>query len=211
MRIVVVDDHPLVWQGIRAVVGPEPDMQLVGWASNGKDAEALMAKLAPDVVMMDLRLPGESGLDIIRRVKPRNPDCRFVVLTSCAGRQDVSEAMAIGVDGYMLKEALPEEMLAGLRLVGKGRPYFDPSVMQMMMVPKPERSSGFDELTEREQEVLRELAKGCSNKEIASRLYITEYTVKKHVSGILSKLDLKDRTQAALFAVYQDRDAVSRT
>lgn len=200
MKVAVVDDHPLVWQGIKAVLAAEPDMEPIGWASNGREAERLIQEQDPDVVLMDMRLPGESGIDIIRRIKPKAPAARFVILTTYAERQDVNAAINMGVDGYVLKEALPEEMLAALRLVGQGRPYFDPGVMQLMLANQ-QRNDELSELTEREQDVLRELAKGLSNKEIAKELFVTEYTVKKHVSGILSKLGLKDRTQAALYAI----------
>lgn len=175
-------------------------MEPIGWASNGREAERLIQEQDPDVVLMDMRLPGESGIDIIRRIKPKAPAARFVILTTYAERQDVNAAINMGVDGYVLKEALPEEMLAALRLVGQGRPYFDPGVMQLMLANQ-QRNDELSELTEREQDVLRELAKGLSNKEIAKELFVTEYTVKKHVSGILSKLGLKDRTQAALYAI----------
>lgn len=204
MRIAVVDDHPLVWQGIKAVLAAEPDMEPVGWASNGQEAERLVEEQDPDVVLMDMRLPGESGIDIIKRLRPKAPSVRFVILTTYAEQQDVTDAINMGVDGYVLKEALPEEMLAALRLVGRGRPYFDPAVMQLVVASRRRRDE-LSELTERELEVLQELANGLSNKQIASKLFVTEYTVKKHVSGILSKLSLKDRTQAALYA---DRKSV---
>ncbi len=200
MKVAVVDDHPLVWHGIKAVLASESDIEPVGWASNGRDAEKLVMEKLPDVVLMDLRLPGESGLDVIRRLQRKAPPCRFVILTTYTEQRDIIEAMELGVDGYMLKEALPEEMLTGLRLVGQGRPYFDPLIMQMLVTNRRQQDE-LNELTERELEVLQELAKGLSNKEIAKKLYVTEYTVKKHVSSILGKLGLKDRTQAALYAV----------
>lgn len=199
MRVAVVDDHPLVWQGIKAVLQTEKDMEPIGWASNGWEAERLILEHKPDVVLMDLRLPDESGLDIIKRLKPKAPSARFVILTTYAEKQDVNVAINAGVDGYILKEALPEEMLTALRLVDRGRPYFDPAVMQLVVARQGQQDQ-LSELTDREVDVLRELAKGLSNKVIANTLSVTEYTVKKHVSGILSKLGLKDRTQAALFA-----------
>lgn len=209
MRVAVVDDHPLVWQGIKAVLSREPDMEPVGWASNGREAERLVEEQDPDVVLMDMRLPGESGIDIIKRIKPKAPSARFVILTTYAERQDVNAAISMGVDGYVLKEALPEEMLAALRLVAQGRPYFDPAIIQLMIVNQ-QHNDELSELTEREQDVLRELAKGLSNKEIAKELFVTEFTVKKHVSGILSKLGLKDRTQAALYAAERKRESSSQ-
>jgi two-component system nitrate/nitrite response regulator NarL len=203
LKVAVVDDHPLVWQGLKAVLQTDKDMEPIGWASNGREAEKLILEQKPDVVLMDLRLPGESGLDIVKRLKPRAPSAHFVILTTYAEQQDVTKALNIGVDGYVLKEALPEEMLNALRLVSKGRPYFDPAVMQLVARNR-QRENELSLLTERELEVLQELGRGLSNKEIARKLFITEYTVKKHVSGILSKLGLKDRTQAALYAVEQE-------
>lgn len=199
MRVALVDDHPLVWQGIKAVLATEADMEPVGWASNGQEAERLVIETEPDVVLMDMRLPGESGLDIIKRLKLKAPGARFVILTTYTEKREVAEAIEMGVDGYMLKEALPEEMLAALRLVKRGRPYFDPAVMQVMMAAQRQHNQ-LNELTAREREVLDKLAQGLSNKEIAQKLFVSKYTVKKHVSGILSKLGLKDRTQAALYA-----------
>lgn len=201
LRVVVVDDHPLVWEGLKAVLESERDIEPVGWAGSGREAEQLFPCLQPDIALVDLRLPGEYGLDIIRKLRPLRQECRFIVLTSFADRDDIRRAMEAGVDGYILKEALPEEMIAALRLVGRGRPYFDPAVMQLLVQQPQKEDNPLAELTERECEMLQALARGMSNKEIASLLHITEHTVKKHVSSILSKLGLKDRTQAALYAV----------
>lgn len=201
LRVVVVDDHPLVWEGLKAVLESERDIEPVGRAGSGREAEQLFPRLQPDIALVDLRLPGEYGLDIIRKLRPLRQECRFIVLTSFADRDDIRRAMEAGVDGYILKEALPEEMIAALRLVGRGRPYFDPAVMQLLVQQPQKEDNPLAELTERECEMLQALARGMSNKEIASLLHITEHTVKKHVSSILSKLGLKDRTQAALYAV----------
>lgn len=201
MKIFVVDDHPLVCEGIKAILDNEEDMELAGSASSGQEAEQSFAHMKPDLSLVDLRLPGESGIDIIRRLRHLAPDCRYVILTTYANPEDVRMAMEAGVDGYILKEALPEEMTSALRLVGRGRPYFDPSVMQMMLQQPKKGDDNLSELTDRELEVLRALTRGLSNREIAGMLFVTEHTVKKHISSILCKLDLKDRTQAALYAV----------
>jgi two-component system nitrate/nitrite response regulator NarL len=201
LKVIVIDDHPLVCEGIKAILDHEEGMEMAGSAGSGLEAEQLIIKIKPDMALVDLRLPGESGIEIIRRLRQLAPDCRFVLLTTYAEPDDVRRAMEAGVDGYILKEALPEEMTAALRLVGRGRPYFDPTVMQMMLQQPKKGEDQISDLTERELEVLRALTHGLSNREIAGTLYVTEHTVKKHISSILSKLELKDRTQAALYAV----------
>lgn len=200
MKVVVVDDHPLVCEGIKAVLEQEEDIELVGWANSGREAEELFARLQPDVALVDLRLPGDYGLDIIKRVRPLAPGCRFIILTSFTNHDDMKRTMEVGVHGYILKEALPEEVITALRLVARGRPYFDPAVMKLVMNMPKKDEDNLSELTEREREVLNALARGLNNREIAGLLFVTEHTVKKHISSILSKLELKDRTQAALFA-----------
>ena len=198
--MVVVDDHPLVREGIRAVLQGEEDIELVGWAGNSQEAAALFRRVQPDTALVDLRLPGESGLDIITQVRPLAPRCRFVILTTFTDQEDIRGALAAGVHGYLLKEALPEELLAALRLVARGRRYFDPAVMQLIL-DYAKDDEPLADLTARELEVLRALAQGLNNREIAEALHVTEHTVKKHVSSILAKLELKDRTQAALYAI----------
>jgi DNA-binding NarL/FixJ family response regulator len=201
LKVFVIDDHPLVCEGIKAILDSEDGMELAGSASSGLEAEQLFTQTKPDLALVDLRLPGENGIEIIKRLRPIVPSCRFIILTTYAQPDDVRLAMEAGVDGYILKEALPEEMTSALRLVSRGRPYFDPSVMQMMMHQPKKADDNLSELTDRELEVLRALTRGLSNREIAGSLFVTEHTVKKHISSILCKLDLKDRTQAALFAV----------
>lgn len=200
MRLVVIDDHPLVWEGIKAVLEPEEDIDIVGWANSGKEAERLFDSVRPDIALVDLRLPGENGIDIINKVRHLAPECRFIILTTFADSQDIKQAMDARVDGYILKEALPQEMTTALRLVFRGRPYYDPAVMQFIMHKSNKEEEILSELTERETEVLTALARGLSNKEIASKLFVSEHTIKKHISNILGKLGLKDRTKAAIFA-----------
>lgn len=195
-----MDDHPLVWEGIKAVLEDEKDIEVIGCACSGKEAEQLFNKVNPDIALVDLRLPGEYGIDIIKKLRPQAPGCRFAVLTTYAEPEDINRAMSAKVDGYILKEALPEEMVSAIRLIGRGRPYFDPSLMQLLLNKAGREKNPFEELTGREREVLEYLAQGLSNKEIAGLIYVSEHTVKKHISSILSKLELKDRTQAALFA-----------
>jgi len=201
MKVIVIDDHPLVCEGIKSILDHEEGMELVGCAGSGLEAEQLFLHIKPDLALVDLRLPGETGVEIIKRLRPLSNGCKFVLLTTYAEPEDVRQAMEAGVDGYILKEALPEEMTSALRLVGRGRPYYDPTVMQMMLQQPKKGDDQLQELTDREMEVLQALTRGLSNREIAGSLYVTEHTVKKHISSILCKLELKDRTQAALYAV----------
>lgn len=200
MKLVLVDDHPLVWEGIKAVLETEEDIELVGWANSGKEAERLFENTNPDVALMDLRLPGECGINIINRLRPLFLNCRFIVLTTSADPQDIKQAMDAQVDGYILKEALPQEMITALRLVNKGRPYYDPSVMHFIINKADKNDEILSGLTDREVQVLNALSQGLNNKEIANKLFVSEHTVKKHISNILSKLGLKDRTKAAIYA-----------
>lgn len=212
MKVVVVDDHPLVWEGIKSVLEQEEDMELVGWANSGQEAERMLSENQPDIALVDLRLPGEYGINIVNKLRPLIPNCRFIILTTFADHQDIKQAMEARVDGYVLKEALPQEMISALRLVHRGRPYYDPAVMQIIMQKQNKQEKLLSELTEREKDVLNAIADGLSNKEIAGKLYVSENTVKKHVSSILSKLGLKDRTKAAIFAascgIVKDEHAV---
>lgn len=199
MRIVLIDDHPLVRRGLASVLSLEEDMEVIGEAGNTKDALQVINKQQPDVALVDLRLGNEYGLDIIEKSNKSSTNCKFIVLTSSANEYDFKKAEEVGAQGYVLKEALPEELLYAVRLVSRGRKYYDPGIMEQIM--KGSSNDGtVEELTPREQDVLMALGQGLCNKDIAKKLFITEYTVKKHVSQILAKLELTDRTQAALYA-----------
>lgn len=200
MNIVIVDDHPLVRQGLTAVLSAEGDMNLIGEAANADEALEIITRTKPDIALVDLRLMDVSGLDIVKVCKEKVPVCKYIILTSSVDQEDFRRARELGVDGYVLKEAFPEELIAAIRLVYRGRKYYDPSMVDFIM-NKDENDFRIEQLTPRELEVLRTLGEGLKNKDIAKKLFITEYTVKKHVSQILAKLDLADRTQAALYAV----------
>ncbi len=207
MRIVVIDDHPLVRKGLEMVASLEEDIEVVGFAANGEEALALVKEKNPEVALVDLRLPGENGLDIIKKARELNSSgCKFIILSSYATKEEIRRAMAEKVDGYILKEALPEELISSIRLVVKGRRYYDPVIMQQAMEDSGEEEDRLADLTARERDVLAALAQGLSNKAIADSLFISEHTVKKHIGQILTKLELKDRTQAALFAVSKGLD-----
>ncbi|SEU00504.1 response regulator transcription factor [Paenibacillus sp. NFR01] len=198
MKIIIVDDHPLVRRGLAAVISMQPDLEFAGEATSGEEALQVIEAISPDLVLIDLKLADESGLDVIKAARKRGLVCKFILLTSSASREDFLKAEEVLVDGYVLKEALPEELLFAIQLVHKGRKYYDPGLMEDKM--RMSGSSPTDELTPKEKEVLIELGQGACNKDIASRLFISEFTVKKHVSQILAKLQVADRTQAALYA-----------
>jgi two-component system nitrate/nitrite response regulator NarL len=202
MKVVIVDDHPLVRRGLSSILSLDKSMEVLGEATNSREAIALFSKVKPDIALVDLRLANESGLDVIEEAILLGFICKFVVLTSSTEVEDFRRATKIGVDGYLLKEAFPEELIHALHIICMGRKYYDPGILDLVM-----KSTGsLDEerhlelLTPKEKEVLIELGKGHSNKKIAQTMYITEYTVKKHVSQVLAKLGLADRTQAALYA-----------
>jgi DNA-binding NarL/FixJ family response regulator len=201
--ILILDDHPLVRQGIRMVLSTEEQFDIAGEASNAEDALALMDKVRPDIALVDLNLGKDKGLDFIKRARELGHASRFLILTSSATASELKLAQSLGVEGMCLKEALPEDLIYAVEVVARGRKYYDPVFMDTLLADNAAASpsGGLDELTPKELEVLISLGKGRPNKEIASELYITEFTVKKHVSQILSKLNLADRTQAALFAM----------
>jgi len=203
MQIVIVDDHPLVRKGLASILSIDGAMKVLGEAANRKEALTLFQKTKPDLAIVDLRLANESGLELITEAKQLGITCKFVVLTSSTDEQDFKQAKEIGVDGYILKEALPEELIHALGIIGRGRKYYDPGVFDLVskLSESPFEEDGhIEQLTPKEKEVLLELGMGLSNKQISQALYITEYTVKKHVSQVLAKLDLADRTNAALYA-----------
>jgi DNA-binding NarL/FixJ family response regulator len=200
--VMMIEDHPLVRKGLEAVIGLEEDLEMIGGAANGTEALRLIGEYRPDVALVDLRLPGEHGLDIIKNARKVSGSTRYIVLTSYSTEEEIHRAMKIAVEGYILKEALPEELIAAIRSVSRGKNYYDSAVVQYAMGQvRNDSSSGLEKLTPRELEVLRALGRGLSNRSIADELYISEHTVKKHVGRILEKLCLHDRTQAALLAV----------
>lgn len=198
MRIAIVDDHPVVREGVAQVLREEDDMQVVGTASSALEGVRLVEKENPDVVLVDLQMPGGGGLEMVRQARGLAASTRFVILTAYASRGDVSAAVNEGVSGYILKDALPEDLVRAIRLVAGGRRYYDPAIIDLI-VGQPD-DDPLSTLTERESEVLAVLATGLDNKEIAKMLHISENTVKTHVSRILDKLQVKNRTQASHYA-----------
>ncbi len=206
IRVLVVDDHEIVRKGIRALLSKERGIQAVGEAANGVDAVSQAKALDPDVVLMDLVMPRMDGIEATRQITTAQSNVRVLVLTSFAADDKVFPAIKAGALGYLLKDSSPAELIQAIRQVHQGQPSLDSSialkVFQEMAHPTPESPSA-NGLTEREEEVLRLIAHGKSNREIAEELSVAEITVSKHVSNILGKLHLASRTQAALYALKE--------
>lgn len=202
IRILLVDDHAVVRQGLQAFLGVQPDLAVVAEAATGREAVAAAARLSPDVVLMDLVMPGGDGAAAISELRAASPGSRVLVLSSFADDEQVFGAMQAGAAGYLMKDVEPDRLAAAIRDVHAGRPALNPEVAATLMRhaagPDPEP---VDALTPREVEVLRLVTEGFANKQIARRLAITEKTVKTHVSSILHKLGVADRTGAAVLAI----------
>ena len=204
ISVFIVDDHAVVRQGIRAFLQALPDMEVVGEAENGTQAVELALQTAPDVVLMDLVMPDMDGVEATRRVKSASPRTQVVIFTSYYRDEYIFPVIRAGALSYILKDADPAELAEAIRKAAHGEAMLNPRVaarlVQEIQGVRKEDTNPFAELSERELEVLRLIANGGSNKEIADQLVISEKTVKSHVSNILSKLHLVDRTQAAAYA-----------
>lgn len=202
VRLLLVDDHTVVRQGLKMVLGLEPDLEIVGEAANGQEALDAIPLLQPEVVLMDLLMPVMDGVTAIRNIKQDYPDIEVVALTSVLEDRLVIDAVEAGAAGYLLKETGPEELIEAIKAAAKGEVRLHPKAQKRLIreVRTPEMR---ESLTERETDTLRLVAKGLSNKEIAKELEVYEVTVKTHVSSVLSKLHLSSRTQAALFALKE--------
>lgn len=203
IRVLVVDDHHIVREGLTMLLSEESDVVIVGEAANGVEAIAKTAETNPDVILMDLVMPEMDGITATQTICKQHPQCRVLVLTSFAEDQKVRDAIQAGAIGYLLKDILKPDLLKAIHTAFIGEPALHPEAQRLLMrqvsTPKPVSLVGV--LTSRELDVLRLIARGQSNKEIASTLYLTEGTVKGYVSAILAKLEVADRTQAALYAV----------
>ena len=198
IRILIVDDHPIVRLGVAALIASSREMICVGQASTGEEAVRLYSACEPDITLMDLRLPGMSGVETIRAIRQKSPAARFIVLTTYEGDENIYQALEAGASGYLVK-GLPQEVLINaVRKVHDGGRYLPPPMMQALS----ERTHDTI-LSARERQVLQLIAKGKSNKEIAVELGITPATVKCHVSVILTRLDASDRTQAVVTALHR--------
>jgi NarL family two-component system response regulator LiaR len=206
IRVLIADDHAILRKGIRALLGTEPDMEVVGETADGLETVAQARALRPDVILMDLVMPKMDGIEATRQIAAEQPGVRILVLTSFAADDKVFPAIKAGALGYILKDSGPAELVQAIHQVHQGQPSLEPSIALKMLqeLSQPsQRPPTPEPLSEREMEVLRLLAQGKSNREIADRLVIAELTVRTHVSNILGKLHLASRTQAALYALKE--------
>jgi NarL family two-component system response regulator LiaR len=206
IRILIADDHAVVREGLCSFVSTQPDMEVVGQAEDGIEAVHKVRSLQPDVILLDLVMPRQGGIETIRQVKEEIPEARILVLTSFAEEEKIFPAIKAGALGYLLKDSSPEQLLRSIRDVYRGESSLHPSIA-LKVIREINQSSDLppteEPLTERELEVLKLVARGLSNQEIAEELVITERTVGTHVSNILDKLHLANRTQAALYALKE--------
>ncbi len=218
IRVAIADDHPVVRQGLRSFLEAR-GFEVVGEAASGDEAERLVAEQRPDVLLTDLVMPGVDGVEAIRRIRAAGEDVGIIVLTSFSGADQVIPAIRAGADGYLLKDAGPATLGDAIRAVHRGEPMLAPEAAAAVMAKvadgpgdgpvgdaaaaggPPPSNPDLDRLTAREREVLAALGRGLSNRQLADELFISEKTVKTHVSSVLAKLHLTDRTQAALYAV----------
>src|SRR5512143_3726926 len=203
IRILTADDHAVVRHGLRALIATEPDLELVGEAADGVEAVQLAAALHPDVILLDMAMPRKTGLEAIYDIKRDDPQARILVLTSFAEDEQIFPAIKAGATGYLLKDASPRELLQAIRDVERGEVSLHPTIARKLvgeLKRPPDLPPADEQLTEREVQVLALVARGLANKEIADQLFIGERTVRTHISNILGKLHLANRTQAALYA-----------
>jgi DNA-binding NarL/FixJ family response regulator len=211
VRVVIADDQALVRGGFRMIIDAKDDIEVVGEASDGEEAVALVERLEPDVALMDVRMPGVDGIEATRRIVGSESEARIIILTTYDLDEYVFAALRAGASGFLLKDVRPTDLVDGIRVIAAGDALLAPSVTRRLLerfadrpadaaAPRPEVEELTEELTPREVEVLRFVALALSNAEIAARLVVTEATVKTHVSSVLRKLGLRDRVQAVVFA-----------
>lgn len=209
IRVLLADDQAPFREGLRTVLSAQPGIEVIGESANGAEAVEMAGQLVPDVVLMDLRMPVLDGVNATRRLRARLPECQVIVLTTFDDDEQVFEALRAGAAGYLLKDAPPEKLAEALRVVARGDSFLQPSIASKVVAefnrlshkqPRTPLPEPAEPLSTRELEVLRELAAGKSNKEIAVALSLAEGTVKNHLTNIFGKLGVLDRTQAALLA-----------
>ena len=206
IRIFMADDHAIVRKGLRTLIESESDMEVVGEASDGVEAVLKVRSLQPDVILMDLVMPRQGGVEAIIEIKKENPDARILVLTSFAEEEKVFSAIKAGALGYLLKDTSPEQLLQAIHDVYRGESSLHPTIA-LKLIRELRQPSNLpptnDPLTEREVEVVKLVAQGFTNQEIAATLFISERTVGNHIGSMLSKLHLANRTQVALYALRE--------
>lgn len=202
MKVLIADDHHVVRRGLLFFLKTQKDIEVIGEATNGKEAVEMASRLRPDIILMDLVMPVMDGIQATRKIKEKHPDIIVLMLTSFSDRDHVVPAIEAGAAGYQLKDIEPDELVESLRSLMRGENTLHPKASsELMKRPAEPALHIVNPLTPREKEVLAELTKGKSNREIASALFVTEKTVKTHISNIFVKLEVQDRTQAALYAV----------
>lgn len=206
IRLLIADDHAVVREGLRTFIAIQSEIEIVGEAVNGEEAVEMERRLNPDVILMDLVMPKKNGIDAIREIKKRNPDARILVITSFAEDNKVIPAIKAGAMGYLLKDSTPQQLLQAINDVNQGSLSISQGIANQLVrelnrpvdsLPKKEK------LTEREVAILKQSACGLTNQKIAANLCISEWTVRTHISNILSKLELSNRTQAVLYALRE--------
>ena len=209
IRVLIVDDQMLMRQGLQTLLDLENDIQVVGQASDGTEAVAIVAQTKPDVVLMDVRMPRLNGVEATRQIRGQTPQTQVIILTTFDDDEYVFEGLRAGAMGYLLKDVSAEDLTDAIRRVARGEALIQPSIARKVVsefarlgaeTKKTEANVLLDPLSERELEILKLIAQGMSNREIAATLFITEGTAKNHISNILSKLGVRDRTQAVLRA-----------
>ena len=206
IRIFIADDHAIVREGLRSLLGTEPDLELVGEASDGLQAVSKVRDLRPDVILIDMLMPRMDGLEAILEIRNDWTEAKIIVLTSFSDDEKVFSAIRSGALGYLLKESSPQDLLQAIHSVACGEGFLSPTIASKVMRElnqPPKLPPTKDPLTEREVEILQLVAQGLTNDEIAEKLVVSERTVRTHVSNILSKLQLANRTQAALYALKE--------
>jgi NarL family two-component system response regulator LiaR len=212
IRVLLVDDHALVRQGLAMFIEMQPDMEVAGEGSNGIEAVEMAVTVAPDVILLDLVMPGMNGVDATRRILESNPGAHILILTSFGDDDQVFPAIRAGAQGYLLKDIQPTDLVKAIRETAQGKAQLHPDIARRLMeavssdqLPHSSklttRPKDLEGLTERELEVLEQIARGLTNREIAEKMVISEKTVKTHVSNLLDKLGLEDRTRAAIWAL----------
>lgn len=207
ISVLIADDHPLFRQGIKQILELENDITVVAQAANGDEAVRLTREHKPDVILMDINMPGSNGLQAIKEIKDENINSKIIVLTIHEDREYLIKTIQMGAEGYVLKDAEPSVLIDAIRSVHQGQSYIQPTMTKELvkefnrLTLHSKEKNGENMLTTREREVLKLIAEGMINKEIATKLYISEKTVKNHVSSIFRKLNVSDRTQAAIYAI----------
>lgn len=205
-RIILVDDHEVVRLGLKSLLDRHPDFEVIAEASNAKEALEQVERMLPDVVLMDIRLPGTSGIEVCEEITKKFPEIRVIMLTSYAEDEMLFSAIRAGASGYVLKQIGAEDLMKAIEAVGRGEALLDPAVTQRVFqevrrAVKEEESSAFSTLSQQERHVLLLVSEGRTNREIAKSLFLGEGTVRNYVSSILSKLEVSNRAEAAAYAV----------